>query len=215
MSASDDFYGDSRSLADFLESRGIADRNLLQAVARVRRHKYIPEEHFQGCDPYGDHPCPIGYGQTISQPYVTALMIEKMSLSRGDRVLEIGTGSGYQAEVLHEMGMEVFTIEIIPELFSHADRVLAPEIRRKLGDGYSGWREMAPFNGIIISCAPLAIPAELKSEIAPGGRMVLPVGGVFQRLIVVERKPDGFTLTNGIPVSFVPMTGDEEKGKHD
>lgn len=207
-----EFTGERRFLVEFLLSRGITDKRLLKAMATVKRHRFIPSEHLQGCDPYGDHPCPIGYGQTISQPFVTALMIEKLGLENGARVLEIGTGSGYQTEVLHEMGMDVFTIEIIPELFRHADKLLNSSIRRKLSNGYLGWPEMAPFSGIILSCAPASIPEVLKLQLTPNGRMVLPVGSVFQRLIVVNRSTDGFSVCPGIPVSFVPMTG-ERSGK--
>ncbi len=194
-----------RRMVELLVRRGITDELVLAAMGRVERHRFLPTGACGTGDPYGDHPMEIGFGQTISQPYIVAYMLQKLMLSRGDRVLDIGTGSGYQAAVLREMGMEVFSIESVPELHAHARRNLHPGIRLKIGDGYLGWPGEAPFQGIVIACAPPAVPRELVEQLAPGGRMVLPVGEFFQQLVVVEREPEGVTVRRDLPVRFVPM----------
>ncbi len=200
-------------IADLRRYR-IQDARVIEAMSRVRRHVFIPEELRDHVDPYGDHPCPIGYGQTISQPFIVAYMTQRIEVMPGMRILEIGTGSGYQAAVLAEMGAEVYSIEIVPELAEHAKRALAAEGYRKVhlqcGDGYRGWPEKAPFDAIIVTCAPADIPAALKEQLKDGGRMILPVGSALQQLVVLEKKDGEFREIPDIFVRFVPMiSGDE------
>lgn len=192
-------------MVDLLVARGIGDAGVLRAMANVRRHLFIPADHLRNTEPYGDFPCDIGSEQTISQPYIVALMLEKLCLHPGDRVLEIGTGSGYQSAVLLEMGMRVFTVERIPALYFHAEGVLDPAVKRKMGDGYLGWPEMAPFNGIVLSCAPPSIPSLLVEQLENGGRMILPLGGIYQRLVMIHKENEAVSFKEDIPVRFVPM----------
>ena len=201
-------------VADQIEARGVSDRAVLEAMRRVLRHEFVPAEYVDRA--YGDHPLPIGFGQTISQPYIVALMSEELNLRPGDRVLEIGTGSGYQAAVLAEMGMEVYTIEIIPEL---ADRAAArlkvlgnTDVHTRAADGYWGWPEEAPFDAIIVTCAPEQVPQPLVNQLKEGGRMVIPVGPAGdQNLILLQKKAGKIEKRAILPVLFVPMTG--QKGK--
>ncbi len=202
-----DFRRRRLEMVKHLEVSGIRDPLVLSAMSRVERHRFFPGGPPGSADPYGDYPCEIGSGQTISQPFIVAYMIEKLRLQPGNRVLEIGTGSGYQAAILHEMGMEVFSVEMVDELYHHAKRVLAPEIHLRKGDGFRGWREEAPFKGIILSCAPLEIPQELVDQLDDAGRMVLPAGGFIQRLYVVTRSAGEVSVSEDLPVRFVPMVG--------
>lgn len=191
-----------------IKAHGVTDERILEAMAKVRRHVYIPET-FRGRDAYGDHPCPIGYGQTISQPFIVAYMTQRLEVKPDMRILEIGTGSGYQAAVLAEMGAEVFSIEIVPELAKHAQTVLAAEgytnVTVKAGDGYKGWAEHAPFDAVIVTCAPDEIPGRLTEQLRDGGRMVLPVGSGIQQLVILEKSGNTFREIPDIYVRFVPM----------
>ncbi len=207
-----------KAMADVLRRYKIQDERVIEAMGKVRRHLYIPEEIRGRSDPYGDHPCPIGFGQTISQPFIVAYMTQHLEPKPGLRILEIGTGSGYQAAVLAELGAEVFSIEIVPELADHARTVLAAEgyggVKVKTGDGYKGWPEHAPFDAIIVTCAPDKIPAALVDQLKDGGRMILPVGTGVQRLTILEKNEDAFREIPDLYVRFVPMVkGPEDKAE--
>lgn len=211
-----------RLMVAVIRRHGVKDERIIEAMGKVRRHVYIPEAYRERADAYGDHPCPIGCGQTISQPFIVAYMTQRLEVRPGLRVLEIGTGSGYQAAVLAELGAKVFSIEIVPELADHARKVLAAEgygnVKVKTGDGYKGWPEHAPFNAIIVTCAPDEIPAALAGQLKEGGRMILPVGTGVQRLVVLEKTGDTFREIPDLYVRFVPMVKGsqdrvEKKGK--
>lgn len=187
------------------------DRRVLDVMARVPRHLFVPE-HLQR-SAYDDRPLPIGYGQTISQPFIVALMTDILSIESHHTVLEVGTGSGYQAAVLARMAARVCSIEIIPELGrtagSRLERLNYGNVRTKTGDGYFGWPECGPFDGIIVTAAAGHVPPPLLQQLKPGGRMVIPVGGAFllQHLMVVTKLPDGRLQTRQtLPVRFVPLT---------
>ncbi|HIE43249.1 MAG TPA: protein-L-isoaspartate(D-aspartate) O-methyltransferase [Candidatus Omnitrophica bacterium] len=195
-----------------IEGRRINDEATLEAMLSVPRHKFVPPEYIRAA--YGDHPLPIGEGQTISQPYIVALMTEKLKLNPSDKVLEIGTGSGYQAAVLSKICEEVYTVEIIPSLGEKAKKRLQnlgyDNVTVKIGDGYYGWEEHSPFDAIIVTAAATHIPPPLIEQLKVGGRMVIPIGGVFQiqRLMFIEKKADGkLESKNLIPVRFVPLRG--------
>jgi len=193
-----------------LKAYGIRDTRVLKAMETVKRPRYIPEEFRTIGDPYGDHPCPIGHGQTISQPYIVAYMTEKINPRPGEKILEIGTGSGYQAAILAELGAKVYSVEIIPELAERARTVLKEEgyadrVKVRTGDGYQGWAEYAPFDSIIVTCAPEDVPKTLVDQLAEGGRMILPVGETHQRLVILRKSDGKITVENDLPVRFVPM----------
>jgi len=192
---------------DQIEIRGVRDQNVLKAMRTVERHRFVPPEVAQVA--YEDRPVSIGRDQTISQPYIVAYMTEALELKPGDKVLEIGTGSGYQAAVLAEIAGEVYTIEIIEELASTARARLSEmgydNIVVKQGDGYYGWPEKAPFDAIIITAAPPRIPAELLNQLKIGGKMIVPVGTIHQELLLVERTESGIKKRSLLPVRFVPM----------
>jgi protein-L-isoaspartate(D-aspartate) O-methyltransferase len=197
-------------LIDELRRQGIEDEDVLAAVARVPRDRFVPAQ--ERAHAYGNYPLPIGHGQTISQPFIVALMTELLRLEPGDRVLEIGTGSGYQAAVLAELGVEVYTVEVIPELAAKAAKTLESlgyrRVHVRCGDGFEGWPEEAPFAKVIVTAAPERVPEALIDQLAPNGRMVVPVGsqGVVQRLTLVEKDSDArVSTTDVIGVSFVPM----------
>jgi protein-L-isoaspartate(D-aspartate) O-methyltransferase len=196
-----------------IAARGVRDPNVLAAMRTVPRHLFVPEDVRPQA--YADHPLPIGDGQTISQPYIVGLMSELLAVKPGDRVLEIGTGSGYQAAVLAAMGCQVYTIEIREALArSAADRLAAlgyTSVQVRAGDGYAGWPEAAPFAGIIVTAAPERIPQPLVDQLAPGGRLVIPVGSFYQQLKVLTKEAGGLSQRDVIPVRFVPMTGEIEK----
>lgn len=196
-----------------IQRYGVRDERVLEAMGKVRRHLYIPENYRRG-DAYGDHPCPIGHGQTISQPFIVAYMTQRIEVKPGLRVLEIGTGSGYQAAILAELGAEVYSIEIIPGLADHARKVLVAEgyanVKVKTGDGYKGWPEHAPFDAIIVTCAPNEIPEKLVKQLKDGGRMILPVGSGIQQLVILEKTGDTFREIPDMHVRFVPMVHGKE-----
>ncbi len=196
-------------------ARGVKDTNVIRAMEKVPRHKFVPpsEEAYA----YLDEPRPIGHGQTISQPYIVAFMTEQLHLRPTDRVLEIGTGSGYQAAVLAEIADSVYTIEIVPELARRARERLEElgytNVFVKQGDGYNGWPEKAPFDAIIVTAAPPNIPPPLLEQLKVGGVMVLPVGEYVQELVVVHKTEEGISMKNVLPVRFVPMTGKVQQNK--
>jgi protein-L-isoaspartate(D-aspartate) O-methyltransferase len=200
-------------VAEQLRARDISDPRVLAAMGRVPRHEFVPAG-LRGYA-YSDGPLPIGYDQTISQPYIVALMTQLARPQDGDRVLDIGTGSGYQAAVLAELVGQVYSIEILCPLAAEARERLVrlgyENIEVRCGDGYRGWPEQAPFDLIILAAAPDHIPAPLVEQLVPGGRLVLPVGDLYQELIVVEKQADGTARQEKIiPVRFVPMTGEAE-----
>lgn len=185
---------------------------VLAAIGRVARHAFVPEQ--QRRHAYANRPLPIGHGQTISQPYIVALMTELLQLQPDDVVLEVGAGSGYHAAVIAELVHHVYTIEIIEPLGAQArdrlDRLGFDNVTVRVADGYYGWPEHAPFDGIVVTAAATQIPPPLIRQLAPGGRMVIPVGSPFmtQQLMLVERQPDGSVRSRQImPVRFVPLTG--------
>ena len=193
-----------------IEARGIRDVRVLRAMRTVPRHEFVPEAHRSRA--YADHPLPIGLGQTISQPFIVALMSSLAGIEAGHRVLEIGTGSGYQAAVLAELGAEVFSIELLPEIGARAAANLNETgyqaIRLRVGDGYQGWPDEAPFDRVVVTAAPPDIPEALLEQLGDGGRLIAPVGpaGGHQRLRVAVRTGDGeIEIQDHGQVAFVPM----------
>jgi protein-L-isoaspartate(D-aspartate) O-methyltransferase len=198
-----------------IKARGVKDPRVLSALRKVERHRFVPEEYLNSA--YSDQPLPIGEGQTISQPYVVALMTELLELKGDEKVLEIGTGSGYQAAILAELAKEVYTIEIVESLASMANKRLLDlgyqNMKVKAGDGYLGWPEASPFDAIIVTAAPDHIPKPLIEQLKEGGRMVVPVGTYAQELKRIVKRSGKIETTDVIPVVFVPMTGEGVKGK--
>ena len=198
-----------------IKARGVKDPRVLSAMLKVERHRFVPEKYFDSA--YSDQPLPIGEGQTISQPYIVALMTELLELKGKEKVLEIGTGSGYQAAILAELAKEVYTIEIIEPLASAARKRLSElgyqNVKVKAGDGYLGWPEAAPFDAIIITAAPDHVPKPLIEQLKEGGRMVVPVGTHTQGLKKVVKRSGKMETIDVIPVLFVPMTGKGVKQK--
>ena len=197
-----------------IRARGIQDEKLLAAMLKVERHLFVPQSY--RAEAYEDYPLPIGDGQTISQPYIVAFMTEALELKKTDKVLEIGTGSGYQAAILAELCDSVFTVEIFSTLAHSAMQILHElgyfNVMVRIGDGYEGWEEHAPYQGIIVTCAPGQVPAKLEEQLAEGGRMIIPVGGSYaQELILLEKKKGKLQKKNVLPVRFVPMIN--EKGE--
>jgi protein-L-isoaspartate(D-aspartate) O-methyltransferase len=215
-SAKDEYaFAREKMVSSQIVRRGVADKLVLAAMRKVPRHKFVPEEMVPHA--YEDRPLPIGEDQTISQPYIVALMTELLGLKGDEKVLEIGTGSGYQAAVLAEIVKEVYTIEIIESLTRTADKRLKElgykNITVKCGDGYRGWEEHAAFDGVIVTAAPDHIPQPLVDQLKVGGRMVIPVGEYFQELKLLTKTEDGVKEKNIIPVRFVPMTGEAQEKK--
>ncbi|EHO41526.1 Protein-L-isoaspartate O-methyltransferase [Caldithrix abyssi DSM 13497] len=217
MKKNEDYYAKLRKqmVEQQIIARGVKDPAVIRAMESVPRHLFVPESEMAYA--YLDEPRPIGHGQTISQPYIVAFMTEQLHLKPTDRVLEIGTGSGYQAAVLAEIVDSVYTIEIVPELARIARERLQElgydNVQVKQGDGYNGWPEKAPFDAIIVTAAPPNIPPPLLEQLKIGGVMVLPVGEYVQELVVVQKSEEGISMRNVLPVRFVPMTGKVQQSK--
>jgi protein-L-isoaspartate(D-aspartate) O-methyltransferase len=203
-----------RMVKEQIVMRGINEERVLAAMRKVPREEFVPPELRNAS--YGDHPLPIGYGQTISQPFVVAFMTEQIRPQPSDRIFEIGTGSGYQAAILAELAAEVYSIEIIEPLAAQASQTLQrlgyKNVHVKAGDGYKGWPEHAPFDAIIVTCAPDKIPPPLTEQLKENGRMIIPVGSGFdQELYLLEKKNGELRHEAVLPVRFVPMTGEAER----
>ena len=197
-----------------IQSRGITDQKVIDALLKVPRHRFVLPDYVSMA--YNDSPLPIEEGQTISQPYVVAYMTEALQLKSTDKVLEIGTGSGYQAAILAEICDSVYTIEIFELLGENAKHLFSElgydNIKCKIGDGYKGWRQYAPFNAIIVTCSPTHIPQPLKDQLAEGGKMIIPVGKYpFQNLVLLQKKKGKIRETKVLPVRFVPMISKDGK----
>ena len=192
-----------------IRARGVSDKAVLEAMRRVPRHRFVPEALAHRA--YEDNPLPIGQGQTISQPYIVAYMTEAAQVKKKSKVLEIGTGSGYQAAVLGELAREVYSIEILPPLAERARRTLAAlgykNVHVKAGNGYLGWPEHAPFDAIVVTAAPDEVPQALIEQLAVGGTMVVPVGAGEQDMLIITKTKEGLIQKKTLPVRFVPMTG--------
>jgi protein-L-isoaspartate(D-aspartate) O-methyltransferase len=216
---SQDNYADLRleMVARQMRHRDIYDERVLRALEKVPRHLFVDETFRESA--YEDQPLPIGFGQTISQPYIVALMTQLARPTPESRALDVGTGSGYQAAVLGELCQSVHSLEIVPPLAERAANLLRElgyyNVHVRVGDGYRGWPEHAPFDIIIVAAAPGHVPGPLLEQLAPGGRMIIPVGEDRQELMVLEKLPDGSIHRRTVaPVAFVPMTGEaEEQGK--
>jgi protein-L-isoaspartate(D-aspartate) O-methyltransferase len=200
----------ARMVKDQLEARGIRDPRVLAAMREVPRHQFVPADVIR--EAYDDTPLPIGHDQTISQPYIVALMTELARPQPTDRALEIGTGSGYQAAVLSRVAGQVFTIEYVPALARSAAKVLAayPNIVVREGNGYGGWPEHGPYDIILVTAAPETLPPALVDQLAPGGRLIIPIGATAttQELKLIQKRADGTITTESVaPVRFVPLVG--------
>ena len=202
-----------RMVAEQIRGRDIRDARVLAAMERVERHLFMPEG-VRG-EAYGDHPVSIGYGQTISQPYIVAFMTEALDVQADHRVLEIGTGSGYQAAILGELAREVFTIEIVEQLGESAratlERLGYKNVHVRVGNGYAGWPDRAPFDRIMVTAAPDEVPPALVEQLKIGGLMAIPVGIFNQELRILRRTASGMDTLKTLPVRFVPMTGKDKK----
>jgi len=198
-----------------IRDRGVTDTRVLRAMEHVPRHEFVPDDYVGQA--YADHPLPIGHGQTISQPYIVALMTELLDLKETDRVLEIGTGSGYQAAILSEIVAEVYTVEIVEPLATEAkerlERLDYKNVHVLYADGYYGWQEHAPYNAIIVTCAPDHIPQPLVQQLADGGSLVIPVGppGGYQTLWQITKQGTEIKKRNVTGVLFVPLTGEHQE----
>jgi len=197
-----------------IQARGVTNKRVLAALQKIERHRFVPAKYRNQA--YEDHPLPIGEGQTISQPYIVGLMTSLVEPDNTIKVLEIGTGSGYQAAVLAEICEFVYTIEVIPSLGKKAKLLLNDlkykNIKVKIGDGYKGWKKFAPFDAIVVTCAPSHVPEPLKQQLREGGKMVIPVGERFMQYIKVLTKKEGEIIEETvIPVRFVPMINEEGK----
>ncbi len=213
-----DKYLDARTemVQTQIVARGIKDEKVIGAMLKVERHLFVPQAY--RAEAYEDYPLPIGEGQTISQPYIVAFMTEALDLGKKDKVLEIGTGSGYQAAILAEICDSVFTIEIYRSLGLSAIKTLDElgytNVFVKIGDGYEGWAEHSPYDAIIVTCSPTHVPEMLESQLAENGRMIIPVGGSYTQELVLMEKQDGkLKKKEVLPVRFVPMI-DEEGNKY-
>ncbi len=197
---------------DQIKGRGVTDSRVTEVMSSVPRHEFVPENY--RAHAYEDHPLPIGYGQTISQPYIVSFMTEQLRPQPTDRVLEVGTGSGYQAAVLSKLVAEVYTIEIVKPLAQRAEvdlrRLNYSNVKVKAGDGYKGWPEHAPFDAIIVTAAPDHVPQPLIDQLKEGGRMIIPVGGrEMQQLYLLEKHAGKLTRRAVLPVNFVPLTREQ------
>jgi protein-L-isoaspartate(D-aspartate) O-methyltransferase len=202
-----------------LMAGGITNPEVLRAMSDVPRHEFVPAAMRPFA--YVNGPLPIGHGQTISQPFIVAYMTQVLELTNSDRVLEVGTGSGYQAAILGKLCKEVYTIEIVPELAESSRQLLArlgfENVHVKAGDGYLGWPEKAPFDAIIVTCAPDHVPEPLVNQLAEGGRLIIPVGeeGTIQQLVLLRKREGKILRENKLDVRFVPMTGKATNGLTD
>lgn len=203
-----------RMVEEQIRSRGVTAPRVLAAMETVPRHLFVPDA--ERGNAYADRPLPIGARQTISQPYIVALMTSLLDVQPGDRILEVGTGSGYQAAVLSRLARKVYSVEILEPLANRARRTLSVvgynNVHVRVGDGYKGWPEEAPFDGIIVTAAAPRVPEPLLRQLKPGGRLVIPVGEGYQDLEVLTKRADGgFDRTKVLPVRFVPMTGEAQR----
>jgi protein-L-isoaspartate(D-aspartate) O-methyltransferase len=203
-----DYARERRSMTETqIRARGVRDPRVLAAMAKVPRHLFVPEG--LRAQAYADEPLPIGEGQTISQPYIVAYMTEALELKGGEKVLEVGTGSGYQTAVLAEIAGEVWTIEIVATLAERARAALEgigyANLHYRVGDGSAGWPEAAPFDGIIVTAAAARLPAALEDQLGIGGRMIVPVGTDLQELVLIRRSAEGFERERLLGVRFVPL----------
>jgi len=198
-----------RMVDEQIARRGIRDQRVLAAMRKIERHRFVSEAQRSGA--YEDHPLPVGEGQTISQPYIVALMTEALALQGDERVLEVGTGSGYQTAILAELAAEVYSVEILPRLAEQARATLEDlgyrNVHIRLGDGSEGWAEHAPYQGILVTAAPPEVPPALLEQLAEGGRLVIPVGVQSQELELHTRRPEGFRVERLAAVRFVPLVG--------
>ncbi len=207
--SAEDFAAQRKQMVEVIRQQGVTSQTVLDALLKVPRHRFVPAEQVSYA--YENRPLPIGHRQTISQPYIVGYMTAAASIAPGEKVLEIGTGSGYQAAVLAEIAKEVYTIEIIPELAESARTLLKEmgyrNLHVKTGNGYEGWPEHAPFDAIVVTAAPDEIPRALVEQLAVNGKMVIPVGSTFQEMVIVTKSESGIVEQRTIPVRFVPMTG--------
>ena len=199
-----------------IESRGITNARVLAAMSKVLRHEFVPEHLADAA--YEDHPLPIGYSQTISQPYIVALMTELLQIQPGAKVLEVGTGSGYQTAILAEIGAQVYSVEILEPLAKTSAQLLQrlgyTSVQVKRGDGYLGWPQYAPYDAVVVTAAADHVPPPLIEQLKPGGRLVIPVGGgqTQQSLLLVEKGADGSVMAHDVaPVMFVPLTREDRE----
>ncbi len=198
-----------------IKARNITDLRVMETMEKIPRHLFIPEAN--RVDAYEDKPVSIGFGQTISQPYIVALMTEVLQLKKGEKVLEVGTGSGYQAAILAELGAETFTIEIVPELAElgrkNLEQTRYENVNVKVGDGYLGWNEHAPFDAILVTCAPENVPSPLVEQLKDRGRMIIPIGPEVQvqDLVLLKKVQGKLEKKSVAPVRFVPMVGEAQK----
>lgn len=215
--AQNDYDNQRAQMVDHqMRRRDITDKSVLEAMEKVPRHRFVPQQ-LRG-SAYSDGPLPIGKGQTISQPYIVALMTQLARPKPDSRVLDVGTGSGYQAAVLAEIVDQVYSIEIVESLAEEAaerlKRLGYENVEVRSGDGYRGWPEHAPFDLIIVAAAPDHVPQPLVDQLAPGGRLIIPVGKYFQSLMLIEKHADGSVEERNVaPVAFVPMTGQARRGR--
>ena len=207
-------FAREKMVEEQIERRGVTDKAVLEAMKKVERHLFVPEDLKNTA--YTDSPLPIGYRQTISQPYIVAFMTQAIQSGPDDRVLEIGTGSGYQAAVLAELVKEVYTVEIVEPLAENArlslEKLGYKNIKVKYGDGYKGWREYSPFDVIVVTAAPPGIPEELINQLKIGGSMIVPIGEYHQELYLIKKTETGLERKALLPVVFVPMLNSSDKG---
>lgn len=213
VESSDSFAVPRSRLVNEIREQGIRDEKVLEIIGRVPRHLFVPERYRSVA--YSNHPVSIGEGQTISQPFIVAYMTEALKLTSDDRVLEIGTGSGYQAAVLGELAKEVYSIEIIESLGKNAEQLLKKlhykNIHVRIGDGFYGWPEMAPFSKIILTAAPAEIPKALTDQLAEGGTLIAPRGDGWQELVMIKKQTGKLIEQELLPVSFVPFTREHKR----